>query len=174
MLHHNEHYKTGQTRIKRILDDPNKEIDQTYGTNGVLAKHWRIILAELNITTQKWLSLMADFVYDLRNGVPNNKSDQTSFRGNLTKELSRDQLTWKSFCRGLRFLKVRRMRIVTYLEHENGHISVHESKVDFGQRQDIRAFMEATEPTANDSNGDIELDDDDIIEIEDDAQFTLF
>lgn len=132
-----------KNQIYKILSSPDKGVTRTSGANGVLARMFRKMLYDLNITNAKWGSLMYDFITDIRNGVPNNKKDQTSMRGNLTKEFSRPQMTWKVFCKALRFMQITRIELAIKAYHENGKTSVHSTEVDFGSRKDnIREFLE--------------------------------
>jgi hypothetical protein len=148
---------TGKTKIASILDDENKRKDDTYGVNGVLARLFRQMLLDLNINKQRWMHLMADFMHDQRNNVPNNKSDHTTFRGNLTKELGREQLTFKSLCRGCRFLGFRSIEITIAGKHEDtGEITYHTTTVDFGPRRRINEFMRETERSSEDAQEESE------------------
>ena len=66
-------------------------------------------------------------------------------RGNLTKEFSRPQMTWKVFCKGLRFLQIVKIELVVKAYHENGKTSLHSTHVDLGRRRDMQQFNEGLE-----------------------------
>lgn len=121
--------------IQQILQAPDKYISRTRGANGILTRLWIQILSDRGVTLPRWGSLMADYISDARNGIPNNKKDQTSMRGNLTKEFTREQMTWKVFCKGLRFLQVLKIELVIKAYHANGETSLHSTVVDFGGRR---------------------------------------
>lgn len=106
-----------RTKINQILGAPDKGVSRTHGLNGILSRLFRQLLMNLNVTPMYWGSLMNDFIKDVRNGVPNNKRDQTSIRGNLTKEFARTQMTWKVFCKGLRFLQITNIKITIEATH---------------------------------------------------------
>jgi hypothetical protein len=118
-----------KNRLARVLTSPDKGIGRTYGANGVLSRLFRQILFDLNIAPIRFGQLMQEYLLDPSNGVPPNKKDQTSMRGNLTKEFSREQMTWKVFCKALRFLQFLRVELVLRCHHRNGTISEHKTDV---------------------------------------------
>ena len=86
-----------------------------------------------------WLShsaLLADYVRDKRNKVPDNRRDQSSIMGNLTKELSRPDMTWKVFCKGMKFLQFTRFEICLKCYKRDGSHSVHTLPVDLYESKD--------------------------------------
>lgn len=127
--------------ISKILAATDKGVNRTSGANGVLARLFRQMLLDLGISHSKWSTLMYDFITDVKNGVPNNKKDQTSMRGNLTKEFARPQMTWKVFCKAMRFLQICNIEIVIKARHLNGSTSLHSTSVDFGRRKDLAEFL---------------------------------
>jgi hypothetical protein len=75
---------------------------------------------------------MEDFLADVRNNIPQNIKERSSARGNLRKELMRPVMTWKVFCKGLRFIKIKRFSIIIRLYHSNGIVTDHEKHVQLG------------------------------------------
>lgn len=141
-----------KNQLSKILEAPHRYVDQTHRTaNGILASLFRRILGDLNISVARWQSLMADFVSDAHNGAPSNQKDRTSMRGNLTKEFSRPQMTWKVFCKGLRFLQVVRFRLTIEATWPNGRTSVHGAVVDLGKRQNLNDLLKDLD-TSDDSD----------------------
>lgn len=132
-------------RLNRMLSAPDKLRTRTPGGNGMLSRLFRTILQDLNITGQRFAKFMEDYITDTRNGVPNNKKDQTSMRGNLNKEFSREQMTWKVFCKALRFLQFTRVEIILRCHHANGTITEHKDALDLGQRFQLAEFEERLE-----------------------------
>lgn len=154
-----EQPKTGKSKIARILDDEMKLRNDTQGTvNGTLAGLFRDFLYGDGVSKQKWMQLMNDFMQDHRNNAPNNKTEQTTFRGNITKELGREQFTFKNFCRGMRFLGFRGFKITITAIRDEGEHCIQERIVDFGPKNRIHDFMAATEedtpvnPDTDDNN----------------------
>ncbi|WP_144106719.1 hypothetical protein [Paraburkholderia sp. BCC1886] len=126
----------------RILQSKDKGVSNTSGANGVLSRLWRQMLYDLNIGGPRYGNLMHDFVTDIRNGYPPTRRDQTSARGNLTKEFARPQMTWKVFMKGLRFLQIEEVEFAIRCKHRNGKITTHGTMVDFGSRAMVNRFLE--------------------------------
>lgn len=107
-------------KLLTILQRPDKGMAATHGVTGTLSRLFRKMMVELNITPMKFSALLADYVRDKRNKVPDNRRDQSSIMGNLTKELSRPDMTWKVFCKGVRFLQFTRFEICLRAYRSNG------------------------------------------------------
>ena len=130
--------------ISKILSSPDKEVGKTSGPNGMLSRLFRCILQDLNIGPYHWNSLMADYLKDPRNGVPNTRKDHTSMRGNITKEFSRPQMTWKVFCKAMRFFQFVRIDIcITAYHKRGGKTTLHSTTVDFGSKDMIDDYDES-------------------------------
>ena len=124
----------GNDSLTRLLNDPEKGITKTYGNNGVLSRLWRKMLQDLDVGPNKFGALLHAYIQDPQNHVPSNRKDQISARGNLTKELARPQMTWKVFCKALRFLNIVKIKFVIEAHHANGQVSLHSTMVNFGHR----------------------------------------
>ena len=127
----------GGNRMYRILSAAQQETAIARRDEEVLAALFRKILGDRKITPQKWLVLLHEYVTDKRNGVPDNRRDQTSMRGNLAKEFSRDRMTWKVICKGFRLLKYRKFKITIQGWDENGQEHVHDYTVDYGNHNPV-------------------------------------
>ncbi len=102
----------------------------TSSTDSILGGLYRNILSTLGLENMmKFNTLMENFLRDPRNGIPANIKDRSSARGNLKKELLRNHMTWKVFCKGLRFLNVPRFEISICLHHRNGDKTFHKTTV---------------------------------------------
>jgi hypothetical protein len=77
----------------------------------VLAALLRKIFTQNGIDHDRFAIYMEDYLNDPRNKIPQNIKARTSERGNLRKELLNTRITWKSFIKGLRFLKIDRAEI---------------------------------------------------------------
>lgn len=153
-----------RNKITQLLTDPNKGISRTSGVNGVLSRLFRIMLLDLNINAMRWGVLMHSFINDVRNGVPNNKRDQTSIRGNLTKEFARPQMTWKVFCKAMRFLNVTGLQITVVATHANKpNQTIHTTSVNFGNVSTKKLLNQTHEAPIE---GESEEEDDDAEEQE--------
>lgn len=118
----------------------DKGVSKTAGSAGILSRLFRQMMLDLNISPLKIHELMQAYILDPRNGVPNNRRDQISERGNLTKELARPQMTWKIFCKSLRFIGIRKVRLTLVATHANGVETTHGTFIDFGSRRDTEEF----------------------------------
>lgn len=103
------------------------------GTDSVLASMFLKILYDLGINETRWNHLMTNYVMDKRNCIPANNRDQSSARGNLQKELLKRKMTWKVFCKGIRFLNITKFDFVIRAHHANGKITEHTKSVSFGE-----------------------------------------
>lgn len=77
----------------------------------------------------QWNHLMENYLNDKRNSIPDNIADRASARGNLRKELLKHTMSWKSFCRGLRFLNTTRFKLKVEVYHHNGEIHQYETPI---------------------------------------------
>jgi len=123
-------------KLLHLLGRPDKGMGATHGVTGVLSRLFRSMLVELRVSPMRFSALLADYVRDKRNKVPDNRRDQSSIMGNLTKELSRPDMTWKVFCKGVRFLQYTRFEICIKGYKSNGEEHVFEPlTVDLYERE---------------------------------------
>lgn len=156
-----------KNKLVRLLNDPTKGMNETYGTNGILAHLFRRMLHDLNVSPMRWGSLMYDFITDPRNGVPDNKKDQTSWRGNFVKEFERRQMTWKVFCKAMRFLQLPRIELVIRAHHRNGKVTEHSTFVNFGimEEQDAQEAPAEPEHSPHDEEEGLDAADPDTVQL---------
>lgn len=134
-------------KMNQLLTAPDKGAGKTPGINGVLSKLFRQLLLDLNVNPMRWGALMSDFIKDVRNGVPDNRRDQTSIRGNLTKEFARPQMTWKVFMKAMRFLQVSNVKITIEVTHPGReHPTVTSVNVPMGHLTAPKVLEELAEP----------------------------
>lgn len=113
----------------RLLNSPDKGVGRTFGTNGTLSRLFRQILRDRRIGPEKFGSLMYDYLNDPSNRIANNRKDRTSARGNLGMALTQDKMTWKVFCRGLKFLKIVKIDIAIRAHYANGQEEIHQTSM---------------------------------------------
>lgn len=144
-----------KSRLHRMLNDPNKEITKVSGPLGMLSRLFRRMLSDLGIGPIQFGMLMQDYVQDSANLIPPNKKDQTVERGNLTKQLWRAQMTWRVFCKALKFLQLWKIDIVIKAYHIDGRETVHFDSMEFGGRAKFQDFMNKLEqPEENEEQGE--------------------
>lgn len=123
-----------KNQMANILAKTDKDVGGTYGPNGVLSRLFRKLLLTMNVNENRWNSLMHAFLNDPRNGVPNTRKDQTSMRGNLTKEFARPQMTWKVFCKAMMFMQFVHFEVSIIARDSRGREIVFSTDVNLGDR----------------------------------------
>lgn len=142
--------KRKDRQLKNQLDGKKFGVGQPSGVTGILVRLFRTMLNDLGINGIKWNRLMEEYLrIELievekkrrqKKGLPPlvlgehfeiNRRDRTSVRGNVNKEFNRKIMTWKVFCKAMRFFKLRRFKIIILAEHENGRITEHSTIVTF-------------------------------------------
>lgn len=131
-----------RNKMSKILESPTKEINRAWGQNGVLSRLFRQMLKNLNITNYNWEGYMADFLRDVGARSQKDSRTKTSMRGNLTKEFQKEQMTWKVFCKAVRFLQVMRFELTLTAYHSDGRVTIHKTDVNFGERRDTKRLVE--------------------------------
>lgn len=91
----------------------------------VPSRLFRIILSREEIGGTVWEILMDRLLNDPRNPMPRNSKDRSSQKGNLNKALKAENMTWKTFEKGLRFLGVKKARISVDLTWPNHKTTSH-------------------------------------------------
>lgn len=109
----------------KLLTSPDKGVSRTFGSKSLLSRLFRQLMKDLNVGPERFGALMRDYINDPRNHIPRNRKDMTSARGNLGAALSKPQMTWKVFCKGLAFLKIWKIDIAIRVYHSNGKKTDH-------------------------------------------------
>lgn len=105
------------------------------GSDSILANMFVNIMTDTGINFEKWDSLVNRYIRDPRNSIPNNDRDRSSERGNLRKELLKDKMTWKVFCKGMRLLNFPRFDLTLTIYHNDikKTVSDHTLKINLGE-----------------------------------------
>lgn len=136
-----------RNKMGQLLASPDKGVNRTTGVNGVLSRLFRIMLLDNGVNPMRWGVLMHSFINDVRNGIPNNKRDQTSIRGNITKEFARPQMTWKVFVKACRFLHIVHLKITIEATHAGKpNATIHTVNVPLGNLSIQQMLEETAEP----------------------------
>lgn len=106
-----------------------------YNEGGYLAYIFQCAAIRTGITFTRWGSLMYDFIMDPTNNVPPNRRDQTSARGNFTKEFLKRNMTWKVFLKGLKFLQIYKFDVSFRFYRENNEIIDFSTTIPVKQRR---------------------------------------
>lgn len=108
--------------LEDMLDRDDKKASEA---SGILSKVFRKVLAEIGVTPSRWNQLMHAYLEDPRNRVPRNPRMRSSTRGNLNKELSKPNMTWNNFEKGIRFLNPIKAEFTIKLSWRGGKNTVH-------------------------------------------------
>lgn len=112
--------------LNRMLVDPRKEMHRA---RGPLAKLYRRILWDLDIKPEQINALILKWLDDPKNAIPNNGKSRSTERGNIIKDLSKPEMTWKNFVKGIRLLRPQRVRFIVSIDWPSSLTSVHEIKL---------------------------------------------
>jgi hypothetical protein len=143
--------------MMKLLSAPDKGISQTHGPNGILARLFRTILYDEDITPFRYMDLMDAFIREGQSGVPVNRVDLTSWRGNLTKELGKEQMSWKVFCKALRFLQIIKIEFQITAYWKKGKVTKHATWVDFGSKEALNELNKPEDDSSSDDNAQYKL-----------------
>lgn len=121
--------KRRRTNIARKIEEPKGPST----SSSVLSRIFHNMTMDLGLGSfAAWDRLMNQYINDARNCIPRNKKDQSSARGNLQKELSKPEMSWRVFLKGIRFLGVTAFEIKIIVKHANGKETVHSHNVNLG------------------------------------------
>lgn len=102
--------------VEEILDSEDKGI--TLASNsaeggGVLTRLFRKFLLTEGVSRMRWRTYMDQYVRLVMSTLTQEqKRGNLSVKGNTTKALCADKMTWKTFIRAMRFLQTRRLVII--------------------------------------------------------------
>src|SRR5574343_101982 len=105
-------------RISKLLETTHKgrlEVNVT-----ILARLWRELLMVSNITPQAWTRMMTNYLNDPHNRIPKEGKKRSSDRNNLNKELSKPNISWNVFYKGIKLLAPFQLKIDITLIHHSG------------------------------------------------------
>lgn len=111
-----------ESKTSELLKKTDKGISTSVG---ILSKVFRTILKDLNIGPEQWIRLMSHYLENPINRVPNNSRGRSSTRGNLNKELTKTNMTWGNFEKGIRFIDAERVEFIVKITDKKGVTSIH-------------------------------------------------
>lgn len=83
--------------------------DGVNGTTNILARLWRIILAEENLTIHNWQRLLNK--YQMRMHKLSSMKGSANLKGNLIRSLAEPKISWGSLIRGINILEYEEMEM---------------------------------------------------------------
>lgn len=110
--------------IEEICRSSSKREDEA---TGILSLLFRRLLKRgfgekppPEITENEMDAMMRQYLADPKNGVGGDNKRRSSIRGNLAKEVARDNMTWYVFLKGIRWLRPARATITIKLDYPGG------------------------------------------------------
>lgn len=137
---------SNMNKRERVLNAPDKEVGQA---TGILAKLWRGIMGQYAMDEERYDRLMEMWLNNPRNGIPNDAKKRSSARGTLSKELFRDDMTWRVFLKAIRFISPLAVRIQVTVEWPFGRETTTEYRV---RVKDINLDLEGYDLPPNDED----------------------
>lgn len=116
-------------KLDEIMASEDKAV---FEANGALSKLFRKILLDLNVTQNRCGILLEQYLNDPKNGIPRNGKERSTARGNITKGLADDDMTWKVFLTNLRVLKPLKVEINVSLHWPRKVITHHSINIVTG------------------------------------------
>lgn len=109
-----------------VAEAASRPIKNT-GPLSVLSAILRELMLELNLRELSvWEQYVSRFVNDPINGIPNAERGQrpamNSARGNLRKELLTDKISFRVFCKGMRFLDFQSFEFKVIAHSKSGRV----------------------------------------------------
>jgi hypothetical protein len=125
--------------VQRKESKSKRTFTRTYtnGYSGVLARLFNLIC--LNITDGKgfsqnqWNTMLSAFIDETESHLDIDK--RMNVRSNLNKEFRLSKMTWKVFCKGLKFLQVRGFTFHLIAYRTDGKIFECETPINFAPRK---------------------------------------
>lgn len=108
--------------INKILTNTTKRVTEA---RNPLARMWRQILLDLNVTPMAFDKMINRYLDDPRNHIPKDPKKRSTERGNMMKELSKPSITWKTLEKGLRLFPFTELTIELHFKWGSGRTTIH-------------------------------------------------
>lgn len=126
----------------------------TGGVTSILSRLYGKILLELGVGTTGINRLMEAHLNNPKNGIPQNLKERASARGNLSKDLIKPTMTWKIFCRLVKFLCVPKFEITITLYHSHHAPTTHNMLVNLDDDPGCNLFDVCGDAKTNEEQND--------------------
>jgi hypothetical protein len=114
---------------------PKEDLEAATNNNtvkGILTRVFKYFLVSFGKDiTSTWNQLMDKYVTDPTNNIPNDRSKQTSAKGNAKREYLAPQLSFAKFCEAMRFAQFKRLDIIFIAEDEKGEVMSQRETLNF-------------------------------------------
>jgi hypothetical protein len=132
-----------KVNLANCLDEHAFPFHKLSGHGSVLTQLFWRCLVDNKISPLRYSDMVDKLVTELNQLEDISDQKHTSIRGNLIKAFSRYTMTWRTFCKALRLIRVSKFRIYLVAEYNNGErkshntdwitIAGHESTVELQQ-----------------------------------------
>lgn len=129
--------------VQRKDPKGSRQLSRAYqnGTRGVLARLFNLICLNLTdgngFSQMQWNTMLTEFIDRTEGHL--DAAKRLNIRSNLNKEFRLAKMTWKVFCKGLKFLKVAKFTIHITAYRQDGTIFDAEHTVNFAKRKPAEA-----------------------------------
>jgi hypothetical protein len=106
VLHHDNMPSTSHAIQVVVMDDPYRSPPLEKNVKKALAHLFRKIMLDLGIRTEIFNRLMEQYLMELSQSTSASVKSRASARRNLHAELLKDTMTWRVFCKGMKFLNI--------------------------------------------------------------------
>lgn len=120
MAKDNDH-KTRNRNSGLQIFSPRDINSSSADVKSVLSKIFRkLVYSSGRNPVQKWNEYMDDYITSTNKARPLTPKQSTYTRGNTKNELMNDRMSWFVFCKGLRFLRFTKFRIIIIASNDDG------------------------------------------------------
>jgi len=113
-----EKEKSSSLKIRRLINSRDKGSGQT---SNVIAKLFRVILIELDITLDKFTILKSKWLNDPNNHIRNTRTAKSTASSNLVKDIIKDTMSIDVFLKMMSLLKVESISFSVSIKRK-GHL----------------------------------------------------
>lgn len=96
-----------------VVDLIEQGVSGILGTQNVLARLWRIILNKYMLSGRQWQQQVTQYQEKVARSTT--KKGGANIKGNLTRSLAKDAISWKTFLAGLSIIQFDKIRIEVHL-----------------------------------------------------------
>lgn len=115
---------------KYLPQKPNKQRTVGNSVSVILGQFFRHILADNQVKPENLDFFMTRYIQDPVNNYPQDRRSLASARGNLRKELLNKYMSWRVFCKGLAFIRVKKFTLTITATYSDGKTKQHSVAVD--------------------------------------------
>ena len=113
----------------------------TADVSSVLSKIFRkFVFSTGRNPIQKWNEYMNEYIDNTNKSRPLTPKQSTYTRGNTKSELMKDKMSWFVFCKGLRFLRFTKFRVIIIASNESNESYYVDETVNIAQMEDDGSY----------------------------------